>query len=319
MRIRIVCLLLGLLSSAAHAQVSRVWVSDNGNGTYKNPIIHADYSDLDVIRVGEDYYLVASSFDAVPGLPILHSRDLVNWTIVGHALLRQPPYDHFSKGEPVMGYKKPATGAAQSIATPQESDEFDSVQLGLQWQWQANPQATWCMLNPAAGTLWLFSAKVPDTARNLWDVPNLLLQKFPAEAFTATTRLKLLANPKVEEEKAGLVIVGMSYGYIAEESRSGALQLVYASCEKADKGAPETATVITSLQQPEVYLRVSVMAGAKYRFSYSLDGRKFVETGEVMTAEPGRWIGAEVGLFCTRSAQTNDAGHVEVDWFRVGQ
>ena len=54
---------------------SKVWVADNGDGTYKNPIIHADYSDPDVIRVGDDFYLVASSFNAVPGLPILHSKD----------------------------------------------------------------------------------------------------------------------------------------------------------------------------------------------------------------------------------------------------
>lgn len=76
--------------------VSKVWVADNGNGTYKNPILNADYSDPDAIRVGDDYYLVSSSFEDVPGLPVLHSKDLVNWTIIGHALKRQPPFDHFS-------------------------------------------------------------------------------------------------------------------------------------------------------------------------------------------------------------------------------
>ena len=528
-------LTLTLLSAAANAQVSRVWVADNGDGTYKNPIIDADYSDPDAIRVGDDFYLTASSFDAIPGLPILHSRDLVNWTIIGHALLRQPPYDHFSatqhgngvwapsiryhdgeyyiyypdpdygiyltraktpagpwtppvlveagkglidpcplwdddgkaylvhayagsragiksilvvkelnaegtavisegrlvydghatdptvegpkfykhngyyyilapaggvstgwqlalrsrnvygpyerkivmdqgsspvngphqgawvttasgedwflhfqdrgaygrvlhlqpmkwvkdwpvigldkdgdgKGEPVMRYKKPATGAAQPIATPQESDEFSSPDMGLQWQWQANPQATWSMLDPAAGTLCLFSAKVPDTAKNLWDVPNVLLQKFPADVFMATTKLKLVPNPKLEEEKAGLVIMGMSYGYIAVESHSGALHLIYASCEKADKGNSEKETELASLSSGEVYLRVTVSAGAKYQFSYSLDGKKYTETGATLTAEPGRWIGAKVGLFCTRREQTNDSGHAEVDWFRI--
>jgi len=57
---------------------------------YQNPVIFADYSDPDVIRVGADYYLVASSFDCVPGLPILHSRDLVNWTILSYAVKRLP-------------------------------------------------------------------------------------------------------------------------------------------------------------------------------------------------------------------------------------
>ena len=48
-------------------------MADQRDGTYRNPVLYADYSDPDVIRVGRDYYMVASSFNAVPGLPILHS------------------------------------------------------------------------------------------------------------------------------------------------------------------------------------------------------------------------------------------------------
>ncbi|MBN2182361.1 MAG: glycoside hydrolase 43 family protein [Sedimentisphaerales bacterium] len=65
-----------------------VWQPDNEDGTYKNPVIFADYSDPDVIRVGDDFYMTASSFNCVPGLPILHSKDLVNWKIIGHAIQR---------------------------------------------------------------------------------------------------------------------------------------------------------------------------------------------------------------------------------------
>ena len=61
------------------------WVSDLGNGYFKNPVIYADYSDPDVIRVGEDFYMTASSFTYVPGLPILHSKDLINWEIINYA------------------------------------------------------------------------------------------------------------------------------------------------------------------------------------------------------------------------------------------
>ncbi len=88
--------------------VSKVWVADNGDGTFKNPIIHADYSDPDVIRVGDDYYLVASSFNYVPGIPILHSKDLVNWTIIGNALTLQPPYDRFDTVQNGGGVWAPA-------------------------------------------------------------------------------------------------------------------------------------------------------------------------------------------------------------------
>ena len=88
--------------------VSKVWVADNGDGTYKNPVINADYSDPDAIRVGDNYYMIASSFDAVPGLPILQSKDLVNWTIIGHALLRQPPFSHFDSTQHGNGVWAPA-------------------------------------------------------------------------------------------------------------------------------------------------------------------------------------------------------------------
>lgn len=73
---------------------SGVWISDQGDGTYINPVLQGDYSDPDVVRVGDDYYLTASSFTNVPGLPVLHSKDLVNWTLIGHALTRNVPDAH---------------------------------------------------------------------------------------------------------------------------------------------------------------------------------------------------------------------------------
>ena len=88
--------------------VSHVWVGDQGDGSYKNPILYADYSDPDVVRVGEDYYLVASSFDAVPGPPILHSRDLVNWELTGHVFAEQPPAEVFRKTQHGNGAWAPA-------------------------------------------------------------------------------------------------------------------------------------------------------------------------------------------------------------------
>jgi beta-xylosidase len=84
-----------LLLFFAAAASSPVWVPDQGDGTYRNPVLAGDYSDPDAVRVGSDYYLTASSFTNVPGLPILHSRDLVNWTIIGHALERLEPDSHY--------------------------------------------------------------------------------------------------------------------------------------------------------------------------------------------------------------------------------
>ena len=76
---------------------SEVWVSDEGNGMYRNPVLHADYSDPDVCAVGEDYFLTASSFNCTPGLPILHSKDLVNWKIVNYALKKVEPVEYYNE------------------------------------------------------------------------------------------------------------------------------------------------------------------------------------------------------------------------------
>ncbi len=81
----------GLLYLGGCTEISRTWVADKGNGTYQNPVLYADYSDPDVCAAGDDFYMTASSFNCIPGLPILHSRDLVNWSLVNYALPVQEP------------------------------------------------------------------------------------------------------------------------------------------------------------------------------------------------------------------------------------
>ncbi|SCY41619.1 Beta-xylosidase [Nonlabens sp. Hel1_33_55] len=90
------------------AYVSKVWVADQGNGFYKNPIIHADYSDPDVIRVGDDFFMTSSSFNTAPGLPILHSKDMVNWKLINHALPKIVPEEHFKKPQHGNGVWAPS-------------------------------------------------------------------------------------------------------------------------------------------------------------------------------------------------------------------
>jgi beta-xylosidase len=87
---------------------SSVWSPDRGDGTYRNPIIYADYSDPDAIRVGGDFYMVASSFNSAPGIPILHSKDLVGWKIIGHVFEQQIPIDVFRKPQHGNGVWAPA-------------------------------------------------------------------------------------------------------------------------------------------------------------------------------------------------------------------
>ena len=93
---------------AADPTAMAPWIPDLGNGTYKNPVLFADYSDPDAVRVGDDFYLVSSSFLCAPGLPILHSKDLVNWTIVNHVFAQQPSVEHFSLPRHGQGVWAPA-------------------------------------------------------------------------------------------------------------------------------------------------------------------------------------------------------------------
>ncbi|MCB0688372.1 MAG: glycoside hydrolase 43 family protein [Saprospiraceae bacterium] len=69
-------------------EISFTWTADNGNGTFTNPLFYEEFSDPDMIRVGDDYYLTGTTMHTMPGLPILHSRDLVNWRLLGYAIER---------------------------------------------------------------------------------------------------------------------------------------------------------------------------------------------------------------------------------------
>ena len=525
--------------------VSKVWVSDNGDGTYKNPVIHADYSDPDAIRVGDDYYMVSSSFNHIPGLPILHSKDLVNWKIIGHALLRQPPFEHFSKvqhgggvwapsirfykgefyiyypdpdfgiymikakkitgpwsepllvnegkglidpcplwdedgkvylvhafagsragiksilvikqmnaagtktidegvivydghdidptiegpkfykrngyyyifapgggvstgwqtvlrskniygpyerkvvmdqgesptngphqgawvstqtgedwflhfqdkeaygrvvhlqpmkwindwpvigidktmsgkGQPVLSYKKPnvarpngssGRGKIYQATTPAESDEFNEVKsdryrIAMQWQWQANPKPYWAF--PSNGKLRLFSYQLPDSIKSYWDVPNLLMQKFPAEEFMATAKLSF--KPRLDGERAGLIIHGADYAFISLVKKEDGNYISFSICKEADKGKSPTVQDGEKANSTDIYFRVIVAKGGVCAFSYSEDGKIFKTIAEKLVAKPGRWVGAKLGFFCSRTVKTNDSGYADIDWLRI--
>lgn len=527
-------LAIGLsITTQAQTAVSKVWVADNRDGTYRNPILHADYSDPDIIRVGDDFYLVASSFNAVPGLPILHSRDLVNWTIIGHGLPRQPPFDVYNRpqhgngvwapairfhngefyifypdpdygiymikakdpagswsepqlikaakgwidpcpfwdddgkaylvsafarsragiksilvvsrlsedgtkllddgaivfdghehdptvegpklykrngyyyifapaggvesgwqlalrskniygpyerhvvlaqgktkingphqgawvetqtgeswfihfqdkgaygrvvhlqpmkwvndwpvigvnvnrdgaGEPAMTYHKPNVGKTFPVETPQDSDEFDGDRLGLQWQWQANTQSNWAFPSAAYGFLRLLTVPLPADARNLWDAPNLLLQKFPAPSFTATTKVTFTARN--DGERTGLIVMGLDYAYLSVQKKPDGLYLSQTICQNADNGSPEKETGAVKLENNTIWLRVRVQEDAVCNFSFSTDGKTFAPVGPPFRARQGKWIGAKVGVFALGPPTVSEMGYADYDWFRI--
>lgn len=165
-------------------------------------------------------------------------------------------------------------------------------------------------------------------------MPNMLLQKFPTENFTATAKVQFAPRKKngkaMEGERAGLIVMGYDYATLALESRKDGIYLVEADCVKANKGATETEVASVKIpDDAELYLRVQVrMVGpkkptkkedykAEARFSYSLDGKKFTPFGREFNVREGHWIGAKVGMFCTRDWESNDSGWLDIDWFRV--
>ena len=81
-------------------KIHKMWIADQGDGTYSNPILYTDYSDPDAIRVGEDYFMIASSFCNTPAVPLLHSKDLVNWKVINY-IMDKLPFEYYDK--PVHG------------------------------------------------------------------------------------------------------------------------------------------------------------------------------------------------------------------------
>jgi beta-xylosidase len=152
-----------------------------------------------------------------------------DWPVIGD------DKDGDGKGEPVLVYKKPKVGKIFPVTTPAESDEFNSDHLGLQWQWQANPQKSWASPN-SSGTLRMFPV-YQRRVNNLWNLPNILAQKLPAEEFTAT--LKVLFKPKQKNESFGLLIFGSDYAYISLLKGEDGVYIICNENSNADKGNRE--------------------------------------------------------------------------------
>ena len=158
------------------------------------------------------------------------------------------------------------------------------------------------------------SVQQPDGYKNLLDMPNLLLQKLPADEFTLTTKVAI--SPRYDGERFGFVVMGLDYSYLGVTNKQGKLFISQFTAKDADKGSAETETSSQLLSSNEFYLRVRVEKGAICTFSYSLDGKSFTSAGEPFKAREGRWIGAKVGFFYNRPGKFNDAGTADIDWFR---
>lgn len=159
-------LLFILFNFCVHAQK---WIPDLGNGKYKNPIIFADYSDPDILRVGDDFYMVASSFNCMPGIPVLHSKDLVNWKIINH-VYQKLPFEKFNKPAHGQGSWAPSMRYHNGkyyvyFCTPQE---------GLFMAETANPAGKWKLSHVVNVALWEDPCPIWDDDGNAYLVRSKL-------------------------------------------------------------------------------------------------------------------------------------------------
>ena len=251
------------------------------------------------------------------------------WPVIGSAA------PGAMRGVPVAGGPKPVAG--QAVAVPVAGDDFKTG-LNAAWQWNANPGDDWADVKTEPGVLRLNA--VPGSA-NLWETGDELTQKLPAQTFSAITKMSLA--PAAVGERAGLVVLGYNYGFIGLENTKEGVVLEQVTRLDADKGGTETRMVADIRPGAAVWLKVhmepqidaakpdngpvqwpamSQAVDGRVTFSYSTDGEHFTPLGEAFTARPGRWVGAQVGLFAqapdgTPSAVATRNGWAGFDFFRI--
>ena len=283
------------------------------NGPHQGAWVHTKF--------GEDWFMHFQDKEAYGR--VVHLQPVTwkdNWPVTG------VDKDGDYCGEPVTTYRKPKTSGKVQVVNPAESDEFSDTRLGLQWQWHANYNETFGMPT-AFGSYRVYTHKVSEKFQNLWEVPNLLLQKTPADKFTATTKIRFTS--KDQNQTGGLLMMGLDYSGLVVKRVGNDFQLLQISCKSADKGKPQTEQLIATLKptavdqidyQPgthiDIYMRMSVNDG-KMHFSYSLDGKKYTKCGTEFTMREGKWIGAKIGFVAYEPGQKTNRGWIDADWFRV--
>ena len=276
------------------------------NGPHQGAWVHTKF--------GEDWFLHFQDKEAYGR--VVHLQPVTwkdNWPVMG------VDKDGDYCGEPVTTYRKPKTSGKVQVVNPAESDEFSDTRLGLQWQWHANYNETFGMPT-AFGSYRVYTHKVSEKFQNLWEVPNLLLQKTPSDKFTATTKIRFTS--KDQNQTGGLLMMGLDYSGLVVKRVGNDFQLLQISCKSADKGKPQTEQLIATLKptavdqidyQPgthiDIYMRMSVNDG-KMHFSYSLDGKKYTKCGTEFTMREGKWIGAKIGFVAYEPGQKTTAAGV---------
>lgn len=259
-------------------------------------------------KTGEDWFIHfqdKGSFGRILHLQPMKWKN--DWPVIG------VDDDNDGIGEPVTTYKKPNVSKDFPIISPNDSDEFNNPRLGLQWQWHANPQIQWGFPS-SLGFFTLNCIPKPENYKNLFDVPNLLLQKISAPNFTATVRVSNFL--KNDNEEFGFVIMGLDYSYLRIKRIDGKFYISQIVCLNADKKTNEQELSRTEIKNKDLFLRIKISEDGSAIFSYSEDQKNYRKIGEKFSIKEGKWIGAKIGFLALREGFINDAGYTNIDWIR---
>lgn len=268
---------------------------------------------------GEDWFLHFNDryeYGRVVYLQPLHW--IKNWPVIG------VDRDGDLCGEPVIRYRKPKS-ESKEIMNPQEDDEFNNG-IGLQWQWNANYNQLYGMPT-SEGHMRLYTRAESEHFVNLWEAPNLLLQKTPAETFTATAKIRFAS--KGENQYGGIIVMGMDYSALVVNRIGNSFHLQHITCNDADKSGREVTEDIAVLEPTErdtipyspaiyidLYLQMKISNGTCL-FSYSIDGKSYNKVNGLFKMREGKWIGAKIGLVSECKNRNSNCGWLDVDWFRI--
>lgn len=215
-------------------------------------------------------------------------------------------------GNPVKKYKKPILAKAdKSEDTP------------MLYQWHANYRDMYGFPSDNA-MMRLYGHRVSNDFVNMWEVPNLWLQKFPAEQFSMTSKVRISAKSSSEGVSSGIIVMGWDYARLGLEKTGDKFEIQFISCTDAEQGGREVVNDLGSIAptrtydagnypnlECDIWLKVNVAKGGICTFAYSTDGKKYTVAGK-FTARAGKWIGAKIGFYSITPDNIADRGWIDV-------
>lgn len=226
------------------------------------------------------------------------------------------PLGENGEGQPVMRGPRPVSLPASPREKPQTSDDFANGKPGLQWQWQANPNPEWLL--PGKQQLNLHCCGLPSLQEknNVYWVPNLLLQKFPAWQFSAQTSLTL--NAEKSGDAGGVIVYGERYASLLLENSHGRYRILWVTGWMSDAGiVSENRQAIAVIDDASCEMKIEVSLGGICRFAWRQNDSDWYPIAQPFAAGKGKWVGAKIGLLALSLESTKSDGFCAFDHFAL--